>query len=154
MRLYLSERLPVLILTLFCSISYANGEISTATSLEAAFQLAQQQKKHVFLYFTGSDWCSNCKLLKKKVLSQPEFLTYAGEHLVLFNVDFPVKKKALSKEQKAINKKIIEEYNKEGLFPYSVILTPNKKIIGALSGYRNGKPEVYINKIKRLIQNQ
>lgn len=33
--------------------------------IQAAKMIANQQHKNILVYFTGSDWCPSCKVLKK-----------------------------------------------------------------------------------------
>jgi hypothetical protein len=62
----------------------------------------------------------------------------------MLRADFPKKKaNALSKDQQAHNDKLAETYNKDGLFPYVVILDKNGKIKGS-TGYKNNTPAEYI----------
>jgi thioredoxin-related protein len=38
------------------------------TDYDAALTQAEKQDKNVLLYFTGSDWCAQCKMLKKRFI--------------------------------------------------------------------------------------
>ena len=53
--------------------------------------MAKKTNKPIFALFTGSDWCIWCKRLEGEVLSQDEFLKYAGRKLILFKADFLVR---------------------------------------------------------------
>ena len=53
---------------------------------------AKKSDRHVFLFFTGSDWCGWCKRLVREILATPEFTRYADDNLVLVKLDFPHKK--------------------------------------------------------------
>jgi serine/threonine-protein kinase len=56
---------------------------------ETAKAQASQQKKDLFVYFTGSDWCSWCLLVSKNVFGKDAFIEYAPRHFVLVELDFP-----------------------------------------------------------------
>jgi thioredoxin-related protein len=58
----------------------------------AAQVRAKDEKKRLFVDFTGSDWSPPCIALHEKVLSTELFLNYAKEHFVLVKVDFPQNK--------------------------------------------------------------
>jgi thioredoxin-related protein len=64
---------------------------------EQAIKSAKAQDKDVLLYFTGSDWCPNCKKFEQDVLSQTEFLKTATPQFVLVELDFPREKQLLPK---------------------------------------------------------
>jgi WD40 repeat protein len=59
------------------------------TDLEAAKGRAAVQGKDLFIYFTGSDWCPWCRLLKTTVFDRPTFARYAALHFVLVELDDP-----------------------------------------------------------------
>jgi protein disulfide-isomerase len=47
-----------------------------------------------------SDWCGWCIRLDKEVFSQPEFVDYAKENVVLVKLDFPRDKPQSDAEKK------------------------------------------------------
>jgi serine/threonine-protein kinase len=57
--------------------------------LEAAKDLAAKEGKDLFIYFSGSDWCPWCILVKKDVFGEDLFARYAARHFVLVELDFP-----------------------------------------------------------------
>jgi serine/threonine protein kinase/tetratricopeptide (TPR) repeat protein len=56
---------------------------------EAARALAAKEKKDLFVYFTGSDWCGWCLLVKREVFGKDAFIDYVRRHFVLVELDFP-----------------------------------------------------------------
>ncbi len=123
------------------------GEASPwLTNFDTALTQVQAEKKILLLDFTGSDWCPPCIMLQREILSQPAFLDYARQHLVLLEVDFP-RMKEQSAEQKAANEKLADRYGIVG-FPTVILLDPNGKPIGEL-GYRRGGPDAFIAAIEK-----
>jgi protein disulfide-isomerase len=59
------------------------------TDLNKAVEISRQEQKPLFLFFTGSDWCGWCIRLQTEVFKTPEFTTWAKEHAVLVELDFP-----------------------------------------------------------------
>jgi serine/threonine-protein kinase len=57
--------------------------------LEAAKAQAVREKKDLFVYFTGSDWCGWCLLVRKDVFGKDAFIDYVPRHFVLVELDFP-----------------------------------------------------------------
>ncbi len=104
------------------------------TDLEEAKAESMRTKKTILMYFTGSDWCAPCKLLKKDFFSSEEF-EKKSTNFVLVKVDMPRRLDIITPEQKEKNKILIEKYNKEGSFPNIVALNENLNVLGELSGY-------------------
>ena len=133
-----------LILLLFIGISVIASAQNWETNIEKAKTRAAQENKNIILVFSGSDWCIPCMRLEKNIWESADFISYSKEHFVMLRADFPKKKaNALSKDQQAHNDKLAETYNKDGLFPYVVILDKNGKIKGS-TGYKNNTPAEYI----------
>lgn len=118
-----------------------------STDYAAALQLAKEQNKPLVMDFTGSDWCGWCIKLDKEVFSQPEFIKYAKENLVLLEVDFPNGKKLSSKVKKQ-NDKLAEEYQIQG-YPTIVVLGADGKKLGTL-GYQEGGPKNWIAALEKI----
>ncbi|MDC7220908.1 MAG: thioredoxin family protein [Spirochaetales bacterium] len=60
----------------------------TVSMAEAAAE-AEASGKMILLNFTGSDWCGWCQKLEQQVFSQPEFLSWANDNLVMVFIDSP-----------------------------------------------------------------
>jgi thioredoxin-related protein len=133
-----------LILLLFIGISVIASAQNWETNIDKAKNRAAQENKNIILVFSGSDWCIPCMRLEKNIWESADFISYSKEHFIMLRADFPKKKaNALSKDQQADNDKLAETYNKDGLFPYVVILDKNGKIKGS-TGYKNNTPAEYI----------
>ena len=116
------------------------------TDYDAALKLAKKENKHLLLNFTGSDWCIWCVRLKKEVFNMPAFKKYAGENLVLVELDFPKKKKQ-SKELKEQNETLAKKFGIRG-FPTCIILDSNGKKTGEI-GYVPGGSDPFIAQLKQ-----
>ena len=118
--------------------------------LEESKKLAVVGNKKIILVFQGSDWCAPCINLDKKIWNSEEFKEYAKNNYVMLRADFPRKKKnALSEIQQKKNNGLAELYNKNGYFPFVVILDKSGKKIGEM-GYLKISPNEYINKINSI----
>lgn len=121
------------------------------TDYDEAIKASKENKKDIFLVFSGSDWCVNCIKLKKNVLSTPAFETFANGQFNLLVLDFPSNKaNALPEKQVKKNEAIAEKYNKDGAFPLCIILNSEGKVVGEIKSYTNETPEKYIQLIKDL----
>jgi thiol:disulfide interchange protein len=118
-----------------------------STDAEAALERAQSSGRHVFLFFTGSDWCGWCIRLQKEILTTPEFASFAQDNLVLVELDFPQRKQQ-SEALKAQNAKLAKKYGIRG-YPTVIVLNSEGKVVGQL-GYQAGGPGPFIAKLERM----
>jgi protein disulfide-isomerase len=117
------------------------------TDLGAAQNKAYAENRFVLLNFTGSDWCSWCMRLKDEVFSKSEFEKFAGNHLVLVEVDFP-RRKAQNPQQKQANAALAAKYFVQG-YPTIVVLNSKGEKVGEL-GYMQGGPAPFINALQEM----
>lgn len=135
--------LTVLIFT----ISFFVSAQQWSTNFEEAKQVATKNNQNIVLVFQGSDWCGPCIKLDKEIWSTQEYQNLAKKHFVMLKADFPRKKaNKLSEAQEIHNKSLAETYNKQGYFPYVVVIDKNGKVLGSL-GYEKISPTQYYNKL-------
>lgn len=121
------------------------------TDFQQTLQTAQAENKPVILVFSGSDWCAPCMKLDNEIWSSNEFKNYSEEHFVLYNADFPRKKKNQpDSEQVNANKELAEKYNTKGFFPLVVVLDKTGKVMGE-TGYKELSPEEYIKHLETFV---
>ena len=117
------------------------------TDINVAKEIASKESKPIILVFQGSDWCAPCIKLEREIWSTDTFKKYAKEHYVMLKADFPRRKKnALSETQTKSNALLAEKYNKQGFFPFVVVLDCNGKVLGE-SSYKKTTPENYIQEL-------
>lgn len=122
------------------------------TDFEEAKQIATTENKPIILVFQGSDWCAPCIKLDREVWSTTIFKKYAQDYYVMLQADFPRKRKnSLPKAQTEANAKLFESYNKNGIFPFVVVLNSNGKVLGETS-YKKTTPENYIKELNIFIK--
>lgn len=118
------------------------------TSAQAA---AAARHLPILLVFSGSDWCKPCIKFRSQILLTDTFSTYARDHFVMLNLDFPRKSKnKLSVEQQAHNDNLASKYNMEGIFPLVVIVDVDGKVL-ATFGYLDTSPSEYIIYMESLL---
>lgn len=120
------------------------------TNFEAASEIAATEQRPIFMLFTGSDWCPNCKQLEKEVLGTAEFQQFAQQNLVLLEVDFPRKKQAISKDQRTHNEELAAQFNPKGIFPY-IVLTDGKQTISA-QNYKGQTAEAFLKDLQQKLK--
>lgn len=97
--------------------------IEWTEDFDQAKQKSEELNKPLFVLFTGSDWCANCRELKAKILDHPQFIECLKDHFIFVVVDFPLHYR-LSNEALTRNQKLKEDYQISG-FPTAVIFMPS-----------------------------
>lgn len=106
------------------------------TDFETAKKIAKEKDRLILLNFSGSDWCGPCIRLRKEIFDGNAFSKLADSSLVLVNADFPRNKKnQLSKEQQKHNETLADQYNPQGKFPFTLLLTAEGKVIRSWDGF-------------------
>ncbi|WP_405572113.1 thioredoxin family protein [Winogradskyella sp. Asnod2-B02-A] len=117
------------------------------TDFETSKQLASDENKIIVLVFQGSDWCAPCIKLDREIWSTQEFKDLAEDKFIMLQADFPRRKNnKLSTEQQEHNNQLAEKYNKNGYFPFVVVLNAEGNQLGSL-GYEKTTPTKYFEKI-------
>jgi len=136
----------ILLCVMICFSFFARAQ---APDLDEAESDAKQNHKLILLEFSGSDWCIPCIKMEKEIFQKESFIKYSKDHLVVVHADFPrLKKHQLPKEQAEKNEKLAEKYNKEGSFPYTVLLDADGKVLKKWEGLVAASPEEFISQIQ------
>jgi thioredoxin-related protein len=122
-------------------------------NMREAREIAQREHRCILLNFSGSDWCGPCILLRKEIFEDPVFAGFADTALVLVNADFPrMKKNQLSKEQQRSNNELADQYNSQGKFPLTLLLSADGKVIKEWEGNPSVKAEVFDAQVELAIE--
>ncbi|MDK2964205.1 MAG: hypothetical protein PWQ29_1599 [Verrucomicrobiota bacterium] len=130
----------------------AAAEIPTdlwQTDYDAALKQAGAENKYVLVSISGLQWCGWCQALEKEVFSQPEFISYAKDHLVCVLLDFDRYGQATSEKFARQHEMLLSRYQIQG-FPTVLILNPQGKAI-ARDGYQRGGAKNYVRFITSVI---
>ena len=113
------------------------------TNFERAKELATEKNQLILLNFSGSDWCVPCIGLRKEFLESAVFTDFASKNLILVNADFPRKKenKGTTAQVKS-NEALAELYNQNGIFPLTLLVNANGKVVKSWQG----KPKISVEK--------
>ncbi|MDF4204060.1 thioredoxin family protein [Maribacter sp. SA7] len=104
------------------------------TNYDSAISKAKKQKKNVLVYFTGSDWCPPCKMLKTDLFDTNEFQELSNNYILLY-IDVPRNRDLISEKQMIHNKELLTKLNKKKVFPMFKIIDAKGKELDKLSGY-------------------
>ena len=119
------------------------------TDYDNALKEAKKEDKNVLVYFTGSDWCPPCKMLKTDLFDSTEFKALS-ENYVLLYVDIPRNQDLLTPGQMEHNKEVMVKYNKKGVFPLLKIVNAKGNALDEYSGYSmNGQIQYHLELLKK-----
>ena len=131
------KRIVIFSFLVITALSYAQENttrLNWLTDLEEAKKTAKKEKKNILLYFTGSDWCSPCKMLKEDFFNTAQF-EERSKDMVLLLIDYPRRTDILTPEQLKYNKEIVLKYNTQKSFPNLLAMNSNGKTLDNISGY-------------------
>lgn len=107
--------------------------------------------KLILINFSGSDWCGPCIRLRKEILESVEFEGYAKENLILVRADFPRQKKnQLAKDQVKLNEALADQFNREGKFPFTLLVDEHGKVLKQWDGFPDIAPNQFVNEIRSI----
>lgn len=119
------------------------------TDFDKAMKIAKKDDKNILVYFTGSDWCPPCKVLKKDLFDSSEFAEISDNYVLLY-IDIPKNVDLLSTEQMKHNKELLRKYNKKGVFPLLKIVNAQEKELDEYSGYSmNGEISYHLKMLQK-----
>ncbi len=142
------KKLLLILSALICAGQLFAADAAWMTDLSKAQAKAKEEKKLVFVEFTGSDWCPPCKKLKADILSSADFAKYAQENLVLVELDFP-RAKEQSQDLKKANQALSHKFGIRG-FPTVIVFDGEGKELNRQVGFGGGSAKDYIAKLDGL----
>ena len=139
--------LPLLLATKPDNIG--ESDIKWLTDFDAALQQAGKEDKNILVYFTGSDWCKPCKVLKRDLFDTPEFGKLSDRYVLLY-IDIPRNMQLLSSHQMKHNKDLLGKYNKKGVFPLLKVVDQKGKELDEYAGYSmNGVVKYHLQMLSK-----
>ncbi len=132
---------------------YGTLQAQWQQSFDDAMKLADTDEKPIVLVFSGSDWCAPCIRFKRNILDSQDFKDYAKSNFVLYNADFPRKKKnKLPLELSNSNKSLAEQFNPKGHFPLVVVLDKEKSVLGKTGFNKKSTPMEFISLLNSFVK--
>lgn len=104
-------------------------------NLEKAFADSKNQRKEILFVFTVRDHCETCDLLEQRVFQSEYFREEVASRYILFKYDFETDKHSISEQELAARLRMVEKYNKDGFFPYLVLVAPDGRILKSRGSY-------------------
>ncbi|MGV3585518.1 MAG: thioredoxin family protein [Adhaeribacter sp.] len=133
------------LISIILSLFFFTSNPMWQKNLQTAEVEAKKEHKLILLNFSGSDWCGPCIKMEKEIFETSTFQQYATKNLVLVNADFPRSKKhQLDKTQKSLNEAMADTYNKSGIFPLTLLLDANGKVLKKWEGVPAANAEKFI----------
>ncbi|WP_379966342.1 thioredoxin family protein [Epilithonimonas sp. UC225_85] len=142
--------------TIFTAIFLALFSVlaNAQTRFEKAKETASEQNELILLNFSGSDWCIPCIKLHKNIIETETFKKLSAEHILEYvNADFPrSKKNQPSADIKKENELLADKYNPKGIFPYTILLNPEGKVLKTWEGLPSENATAFSDEIRSFYQ--
>lgn len=124
------------------------------TRFDNAKKTASEQNELILLNFSGSDWCIPCIKLHKNIIETDVFKQLSADHVLEYlNADFPrSKKNQPSTEIQKENAALANLYNPKGIFPYTVLLNHEGKVLKTWEGLPSEDAVAFSNQIRGFYQ--
>lgn len=134
----------------FCVVFHAQNRWETAK------KTAAENNELILLNFSGSDWCVPCIKLHKNIIETEDFKKLQNDNVIVYlNADFPRNKKnQLSADLKKENAALADLYNKKGIFPYTILLNSEGKILKSWEGLISSDALAFSKEIREIKENQ
>tara|TARA_R110002073_G_scaffold40547_5_gene115323 strand:- start:480903 stop:481352 length:450 start_codon:yes stop_codon:yes gene_type:complete len=134
----------ILLCCFFLCVNFTTQAQDWLLDINEAKKQASEKNQKIILVFEGSDWNGIGIRLNNEMWTNAEFKKYAKEHFVMLKADFPRRSEnRLSESQQEKNDKLAEEYNRDGIFPFVVVLNKSGDVLGT-TGYKKVSPYMYI----------
>jgi thioredoxin-related protein len=112
--------------------------------LEKALDLASKENRKVLLYFSIDQGCNSCQDLQRGVFESEDFARFAVDY-VLVRENFGNERRRTDKAAKLL---IVEKYNKDGFFPYVLVLDKEGKVLKKTGASGTENPTVFLAALK------
>ncbi len=132
------------LLALFSNLAFSQ------TRFDQAKKEAVEKKELIVLNFSGSDWCIPCIKLHKNIIESESFQKLlSGNVVVYLNADFPRNRKNLPAEAiKKENAALADLYNPRGIFPFTLLLDAEGKILKSWEGLPAENAVAFVGEIQ------
>ncbi len=124
------------------SIELTQKNLNWQQSYSSAKKLSKSMKKPILIFFTGSDWCSPCKMLVKDFFESERLKEIDIKEFILYEADTPRNRNLVTKSQKSVNNKLKNKFD-INFFPTVIIINENEKSLGKMRGYNSANNTNY-----------
>lgn len=159
--------LKCLLLAFICALTYTCGHCYSAqeqhtatinwlTNYEEASAKAKENSLPLFIFFTGTKWCTWCNKLEEETFDTSEFAELVGKQFVFLKLDFPKKdpqdpnyvpQDSFLKQQ---NEQLRNKFNVRS-FPTVIIYDQKQQKQIGVTGYLPGGPKQYATKVLKMV---
>ncbi|AXG70822.1 disulfide bond reductase DsbH [Kordia sp. SMS9] len=118
----------------FSALAQEEVKLNWLTDFEEAKKISKKEKKPILIYFTGSDWCPPCKMLKEDFFYTKKFKK-KSKNFVLVMADFPRRIDIITDAERQQNRKLAQKYNTKNKFPNLVAVNHKGKELDNIMSY-------------------
>jgi len=140
---------------LVCSLGVMAGEAAKpgvwTQDINVAKATAKEKGLPILLNFTGSDWCSWCKLMDKNVFSNREWQEYASGKMMMVAIDFPRNKSLVPKEYVKRNEELKRTFGVNCYPTYILLESDGETELGRLESGSDKTPVSFSKEVDHLL---
>lgn len=111
-------------------------------------EASRESGRPALIYFSGSDWCANCKAFSRDVLSKPEVQAVSTERYVSYTADRPIRK-PLDADTERLNALLVQRYNASNIFPLLVVIGTDGRVLDRITYERGLAAERYAERLRK-----
>lgn len=120
------------------------------TDLAQGLDEAAKGDRPVLVEFTGSDWCSACKIMEANVLPNKDFKAFVAKNrMVTVQLDYPNGADKVTPEQRRVRQEIADRYGIRA-YPTLLVLDSKGQPYGRIEGVI-GSPEQHIQRLQSIL---
>lgn len=120
------------------------SKCSWSTDYDEGYALAEKAKVPLLLYFSGSNWCTNCRLIENHVFSTMIFKAELSGRVQPIQLDFD-KSGDVPAEVIAYRRSVRMKYDEGRGVPKIVMALPDGTVISKTSGIRSFGQELWLD---------
>lgn len=137
-------RTRAVLLTMSVSLAVLACSAQTIDPVETA----RETGRPALIYFSGSDWCANCKAFSRDVLSKPEMETAMAGGFVRYTADRPIRK-PLDADTERLNASLVKRYNASNIFPLLVVVAADGRVLDRIPFERGLAADRYAGRLRK-----
>jgi len=138
--------IALLLTTLMTPLASAGDD--WAVDFKKALDASKRSGKPLLVDFTGSDWCTWCRLLDERVFAKDDFKAWAKDKVILVKLDFPSNNNQPA-AMKKLNRALADRYKIKS-YPSVLILDEHGKVHGK-SGFK-ATPKTFIASVEKAVE--
>jgi thioredoxin-related protein len=82
-------KLSFLLITTFFILNLSFAQVTKLDDWDSAKEQSELSGKKILIILTGAEWCKPCVKMEKNVMENQQFIDYANQNLIIFEINIP-----------------------------------------------------------------